>query len=149
MDFQRWQSKTIMPGEGWHSDKQSGSGLLRTWFRRALAAPRARLEAGAGARAGQASQPPARAGQAWGARLEAGASSRARGRQRVRQRRQCQCIRQRVLVHAGHGMGAGLGQWTFQGGKTQLSRERDVHGAHVDACTVYLLRVLIMAAIPP
>jgi hypothetical protein len=235
MDFQRWQSKTIMPGEGWHSDKQSGSGLLRTWLRRALAAPRARLEAGAGARAGQASQPPARAGQAWGARLEArlgrapggqagarawrpgrapprgtglgrapggrgelpragqacqpparagqawgarleagagaragqacqpparagqawgarleaGASSRARGRQRVRQRRQCQCIRQRVLVHAGHGMGAGLGQWTFQGGKTQLSRERDVHGAHVDACTVYLLRVLIMAAIPP
>lgn len=53
------------------------------------------------------------------------------------------------LVHAGHGMGAGLGQWTFQGGKTQLSRERDVHGAHVDACTVYLLRVLIMAAISP
>ena len=77
MDFQRWQSKTIMPGEGWHSDKQSGSGLLRTWFRRALAAPRARLEAGAGARAGQASQPPARAGQAWGARLEAGAGARA------------------------------------------------------------------------
>lgn len=53
------------------------------------------------------------------------------------------------LVHAGHGMGAGLGQWTFQGGKTQLSRERDVHGAHVDACTVYLLRVLITAAISP
>lgn len=53
------------------------------------------------------------------------------------------------LVHARHGMGAGIGQWTFQGGKTQLSRERDVHGAHVDACTVYLLRVLIMAAISP
>ena len=25
MDFQRWQSKTIMSEEGWHSDKQSGS----------------------------------------------------------------------------------------------------------------------------
>jgi hypothetical protein len=24
-DFQRWQSKTIMSEEGWHSDKQSGS----------------------------------------------------------------------------------------------------------------------------
>ena len=104
--------------------------------------------AGASSRAGPC-QPAARARTGRGARLEAGASSRARGRQRVRQRRQCQCIRQRVLVHAGHGMGAGLGQWTFQGGKTQLSRERDVHGAHVDACTVYLLRALIMAAIPP
>lgn len=25
LDFQRWQSKTIMSEEGWHSDKQSGS----------------------------------------------------------------------------------------------------------------------------
>jgi hypothetical protein len=112
------------------------NGLFKAWGSRGEL-PRAALAA---PRAGEDTR---------GARLEAGASSRARGRQRVRQRRQCQCIRQRVLVHAGHGMGAGLGQWTFQGGKTQLSRERDVHGAHVDACTVYLLRVLIMAAIPP
>ena len=25
LDFQRWDSKTIMSEEGWHSDKQSGS----------------------------------------------------------------------------------------------------------------------------
>jgi hypothetical protein len=25
LDFQRWQNKTIMSEEGWHSDKQSGS----------------------------------------------------------------------------------------------------------------------------
>jgi len=54
-----------------------------------------------------------------------------------------------LLVHAGHGSGAGLGQCTLKGGKTRLSRERDVHGPRVDACTVYLPRVLIMAAISP
>ena len=43
----------------------------------------------------------------------------------------------------------GLDNGLFKVANTQLSRERDVHGAHVDACTVYLLRVLIMAAIPP
>jgi hypothetical protein len=48
-----------------------------------------------------------------------------------------------------HGMGAGLGQGTFQGGKARLTWERDVHCTHVGACTVYLLRVLIMAAIFP
>ncbi|KAJ6750537.1 hypothetical protein OIU85_001110 [Salix viminalis] len=38
------------------------------------------------------------------------------------------------LVHreSWHGSGE-LGQWTFQGGKTQLSRERDVHRRYVDA----------------
>lgn len=43
----------------------------------------------------------------------------------------------------------GLDNGLFKVANTQLSRERDVHGAHVDACTVYLLRVLIMAAISP
>lgn len=43
----------------------------------------------------------------------------------------------------------GLDNGLFKVANTQLSREWDVHGAHVDACTVYLLRVLIMAAIPP
>jgi len=49
-----------------------------------------------------------------------GTWQRIRQWQLFRQRRQCQWIRQRVLVQASHGMGAGLGQRTLQGGKARL-----------------------------